>query len=216
MTSSTSQSVSNTSMSRNNNNNNINDNDDNDDLFIPVNAISSVFVAADDNNDNDDDMRSVNSASDDIEMHAMTTERKPNSRRHRHRHHRHQPHSEPIDSNATMSSTTVPTKPRGRPDYRQFTFWQLRASLAEVLAEHPMMVSERELGFTEYWNNEADEMLPACAYLALGFFCFVPWLVGCFFIRSRSPTARIAGILSAVLAFMLFAVLCVVLFNQFV
>lgn len=211
MTSSSSSSVtsSNNPLSRHN------DYDDGDDLFIPVSATSSVVVS--DTNvraavlsDDNDDMQSVGSASDDIEMHAMNA-RRDDPHRHRHRHRRQR---EPIDPKSIVAPSTP--KHRGRPDYRQFTFWQLRASLAEVLAEHPMVVNERDLGFTEYWNNEADEMLPACAYLALGFFCFVPWLVGCFYIRSRSPTARIAGILSAVLAFMLFAVLCVVLFNQFV
>jgi hypothetical protein len=185
-----------------------------------------LFIAASSRIIDDSDMRSVNSDSEDIEMRAIDSNHHHNHNHHHHRHHhrhrhRHQQQQKTIvnpaaeeSPNTNTSTTTIP--PRGRPDYRQFTFWQLRASLAEVLAEHPQVVNERDLGYTDYWNNEADEMLPACVYLALGFFCFVPWLVGCFFIRSRSPTARIAGILSAVLAFMLFAVLCVVLFNQFI
>lgn len=108
-----------------------------------------------------------------------------------------------------------------RPDWRLFGWWHVDASVADVLNVEELLAREpghqphsrfdpRDLGTTDEWSGgEHDETYPACAFLVLGFFCFLPWCVGACYVRAQSPTARIAGILSGVLSIMFFSVIAI-------
>jgi hypothetical protein len=146
-------------------------------------------------------------------------------RRHR-RHSRARHHGRGGSKQKQKPEAEDGAKAAQRLDWTKFTWWDLKASLAEhvnaqemlLLQRHepglPNGVNERDLGTTSFWNGEHDEVYPACSLLLLGFFCFVPWAGGALFMRARSPTARIAGILSAVLALMFFAVLAIAFFSS--
>lgn len=125
-----------------------------------------------------------------------------------------------LHSAATEAEADTSFHPR-KPDWRLFDWWHVDASVADVFNVDELLAREpghqpnarfdpRDLGFTDEWSGgEHDETYPACAFLVLGFFCFLPWCVGACYVRAASPTARIAGILSGVLSVMFVSVLAI-------
>ncbi|PRP79147.1 hypothetical protein PROFUN_13097 [Planoprotostelium fungivorum] len=98
------------------------------------------------------------------------------------------------------------------------TFGEYTVTASEIKSvyppEHMRLISSIPEGFGTVPPPDDDgieeEVFSACSLFLLGFFCVVPWFFGALYIKSQNAAARIAGIVSLLLGFLVGIVMVIV------